>query len=133
MACLRRVSQDPIIQKKDQQIALLEDEVVALKERLAWFERQLFGQKRERFIPSDPAQLEMDLGAAEGQAPAPAVEQISYQRQKKKPRPKPTGRQSWRCFRDRAGLVPTRGIPLHYDVEEYQEYLRMVDELMTKA
>ena len=75
----------------------------------------------------------MDLGAAEGQAPALAVEQISYHRQKKKPRPKPTGRQPWRCFRDRAGLVPTRGIPLHYDVEEYQEYLRMVDELMAKA
>lgn len=110
------MSQDPIIQEKDQQIALLEDEVVALKERLAWFERQLFGQKRERFIPSDPAQLEMDLGAAEGEAPAPEVEQISYQRQKKKPRPKPTGRQPWPAD------LPRLVIELYPEVDDLDHY-----------
>jgi len=96
------VSQDPIIQQKDQQIAVLEqeniqltDENAQLKARVAWFERQVFGQKRERFIPSDPGQLQMELGVENAEAAAPEVEQISYQRQKKKPKAKPTGRKPW--------------------------------------
>lgn len=105
-----------IIQKKDQQIALLQDENAQLKEELAWFRRQVFGQKRERFIPADPAQLEMELGVEDSKAAEPEVEQISYQRQKTKPRPKPTGRQPW------PASLPRLVIELLPEVDDVKNY-----------
>jgi transposase len=35
-----------------------------LKARLAWFERQIFGAKTERFVPDIPGQLPLNFGAA---------------------------------------------------------------------
>ena len=103
------MKREQIIREQDQKITLLEDEkahlenekarlaeeLVRLKEENAWFRRQMFGQKRERFVPADPAQLQMDFGL-QASDPAPAeVEQISYKRKKKKPKVKPTGRKPW--------------------------------------
>jgi transposase len=46
-----------------------------LQARLAWFERQLFGAKSERFVPDVPGQLALDFGG-DGQMSA-ALEAIS--------------------------------------------------------
>lgn len=47
-----------------------------LKARLAWFERQFFGRKSERFVPDTPGQLLLDFGAASpGEAVVEAVKQ----------------------------------------------------------
>ena len=39
----------------------LESEVEQLKQRLAWFERMMFGRKSERFVPAEerPGQLNL--------------------------------------------------------------------------
>lgn len=51
----------------------LEEEVAALKRRVAWFEKQLFGQKSERRIVDVPA-TQLSLGEVLGAAPeTPAV------------------------------------------------------------
>ncbi|RMG70683.1 MAG: hypothetical protein D6722_08350, partial [Bacteroidetes bacterium] len=112
-----------IIRKKDQQIAQLEEEKVQLadenaqlKEELAWFRRQVFGQKRERFVPTDPAQLSMDLGVEDRGKAEPEVERISYQRQKKKPPAQPTGRQPW------PASLPRLVIDLHPEVDDINHY-----------
>lgn len=39
-----------VIQQKDQRIAVLEGENFLLKEQLAWFKKQIFGQKSERIV-----------------------------------------------------------------------------------
>jgi transposase len=63
-----------LMQSKDASIQLLKQQVDALKHRLEWFERQVFGSKSERFAPQpDPAQLH--LGEA-----FPVPEQITEQR-----------------------------------------------------
>lgn len=97
-----KVKSEQIIREKDQQIAVLEQEKFQLegenariKEELAWFRRQIFGQKRERFVPSDPAQLQMNLGVQSSDSSAAELEQISYQRRKKKTKAKPSGRKPW--------------------------------------
>lgn len=38
-------------------------EVAELKARLAWFERQIFGAKSERFVPDVPGQLPLNFGS----------------------------------------------------------------------
>ncbi len=60
-----------------------------LKNRLAWFERQIFGTKSERYISEDVNQLSLDLGITSSNEPgtAPELENISYQRRKKKEKP----------------------------------------------
>lgn len=49
--------------------------VADLEARLAWFERQLFGVKSERFVPDVPGQLVLDFGAGEPMAAAVAAVQ----------------------------------------------------------
>ena len=94
----------------------LSEELTRLKEENAWFIRQVFGQKRERFIPSDPAQLQMDLGV-EASNPAPSeTEQISYARQKKKPKAKPTGRKPWPAD------LPRLVIDIFPEVDDLENY-----------
>ena len=43
----------------------LESELLELKQRLAWFERTVFGRKSERFVPDEEVegQLRMAFGA----------------------------------------------------------------------
>lgn len=65
-------------------------EVEELRERLAWFERMVFGQKRERFVPENPEQMALALGLLEAQQKAEEVEaEVSYTRRQKQQKEKP--------------------------------------------
>lgn len=70
------------------QVSALLSENAALKQRLAWFERQLFGRKSEKRLVDVAGQIEMSaLLADEGaQGPLPATEDIRYTRRKGKAR-----------------------------------------------
>ena len=62
-----------LVRSQAETIGALRGEVVALKQQLEWFRRQIFGQKSERFAPEpDPAQL--SLGEA-FPAPKPPLEE----------------------------------------------------------
>jgi transposase len=64
------------------QNAALQLEVFQLKEQLSLFQRLLFGQKRERFVPGNDHQLELGLDI-EKQSPAqPETEELHYIRRK---------------------------------------------------
>ena len=55
-----------ILRSKDETIALQAEQIEALRHQLKWFERQIFGQKSERFIAElNPQQLYL------GQLPIP--------------------------------------------------------------
>ncbi len=55
-----------ILRSKDEQIALQAEQIEALRHQVKWFERQIFGQKSERFVAeSNPQQLYL------GQLPIP--------------------------------------------------------------
>ena len=83
-----------ILRQKDEQIQGLRLENMQLRSELDWLKRQIFGQKRERFVPQDPAQLALALGLEpDQQATEVQIETITYERQKAKA--KPTGRQPW--------------------------------------
>lgn len=71
----------------------LSGEVAFLKDRIAWFERQIFGQKTERFIPDSSlqTQLPLDGGAPTEQSPA-ATETITYTRTRPHANKTPHGR-----------------------------------------
>lgn len=71
------------------QVIELKAESFALKERIAWFERQVFGSKHERFIPAAPGQIALDLGLESQSESGAEQEQFSYTRQKKKRKEKP--------------------------------------------
>lgn len=65
----------------------LRDQVQSLKTQLAWFKRQLFGNKSEKRLIVDPA-IQADLLAGLGEPsvnlPVPATEKISYSRRKQR-------------------------------------------------
>lgn len=62
-----------------------------LKARLAWFERQFFGRKSERFVPDTPGQLLLDFGAASpGEAVVEAVKQQVEAHERSVPAKQPT-------------------------------------------
>ncbi len=69
---------------------ILESEVSKLKDQLAYLRRQIYGQKRERFV-SDENQTSMDLGIG-GDDASIEMEELSYSRRKKK-RKTPHGRE----------------------------------------
>lgn len=98
---LRAVSKDQIIEEKEAKISSLETENLHLRHELNWLKNQLFGQKRERFVPDNPEQLALELGLSQPEQPAPEqTEQISYAR-KKKAKAKPTGRKPWPAHLER--------------------------------
>lgn len=73
---------------KDQTITALEAHVLRMEARIAWFERQQFGYKSEKFRVEDPHQLclDFDLRQKEPEPQAePASQKISYTRKKKHP------------------------------------------------
>lgn len=79
----------------------LVSEAQALKARVAWFERQLFGRKTERFVPKEApdSQLQLALNEAElSPEKAETVKQFiaAHERQVvvEKEKAKPTGRQA---------------------------------------
>jgi transposase len=53
-----------------------------LRHELEKLKRMIFGAKSERFIPSDPSQLSIDLGQVVPEPVAPAKEEITYTRHK---------------------------------------------------
>jgi hypothetical protein len=59
----------------DAKVAYLQLELEKLK-------RMIFGTKSERFAPSDPSQLSMELGQPVAAPVEPQTEQITYTRQK---------------------------------------------------
>lgn len=69
--------------EKDQTISALEEQVMLMQARIAWFERQRFGQKRERFALDNPNQLALDLGI-ESHKPTEEQEQETRTQQPKK-------------------------------------------------
>lgn len=57
-----------------------------LKSRLAWFERQLYGQKQERFVaPAPPEQLVLDFGEEKVEVEPEAAKQIIAAHERTKP------------------------------------------------
>jgi transposase len=64
--------------KEDKRI--LQSENAELKEQLSYLRRQIFGQKRERFIPEN--QTSLDLGLSDEEVPV-EMEKINYERRKK--------------------------------------------------
>lgn len=75
--------------ERDLEINALKREIESLKQRLAWFERQLFGRKSEKRLVVCAEQLDMSAllagAAAPTLAPGPS-EEISYTRRKAKKR-----------------------------------------------
>lgn len=66
-------------------------EVAHLKNRIAWFERQTFGQKTERFI-SDDTQLQLDLGQPIQNSSSEVQQNINYSRRAPQTNKTPHGR-----------------------------------------
>ena len=75
---------------KSEKRALL-DENTDLRQQLEWLKRQVFGQKTERYIPSDDNQLALALGVPESSLPE-KTETVTYDR-KKQGRCTPHGRE----------------------------------------
>ena len=65
---------------KSEKRALL-DENTELRQQLEWLKRQIFGQKTERYIPSDDSQLALALGVPENDI-SEKTETITYDRTK---------------------------------------------------
>lgn len=75
---------------KDRQIGLLQAENQQLKDELAWFKKQLFGQKRERYEEVHPEQLALELGGVKelaNSSESVAEEAISQPRKKSRKHP----------------------------------------------
>lgn len=74
-------SNDPSLQDVIATNLALREEIAALKQRLAWFEKQLFGQKSEKRPVDNPQQAALALGDAPVAVPAEGEQQtITYQR-----------------------------------------------------
>lgn len=82
----------------------LKDEVEDLKDRIAWFERQMFGAKSERFIAADSNQTSLDLGMGPTPVTQATVETITYDR-KKPVRHTPHGREDLPAHLPRKEIV----------------------------
>lgn len=74
------------------QNALLQSENAYLKQELAKIKRLIFGQKRERFVPADSNQLdiELELEGIQPKAAEPATEEIAYTRRKNSEKKQPS-------------------------------------------
>ena len=75
-----------------QENARLAAEVAYLKGELSTLKRMIFGQKRERFFPPDPEQMNLELGVEPSGAARKEIEQISYTRSKPQKQPTPHSR-----------------------------------------
>lgn len=73
----------------------VESELVALKQRLAWLERQLFGRKSERFVPAAdmPGQLNLAFDPEHAQAVDQSVRQVIEAHERKVPQKKENAHQ----------------------------------------
>jgi transposase len=62
----------------------LEADLADANRKLAWFNRQVFGQKSERCVDLDPKQGELDLGLDEGEAKTEEMTVPAHKRRKKR-------------------------------------------------
>jgi transposase len=71
-------------------VAELESELLDLKQRLAWFERQMFGQKSERFVPAEAVagQLMLAFDAGHARAVDESVRQVIEAHERRVPQKK---------------------------------------------
>lgn len=99
-----------------------------LKAENAWLKKQLFGQKRERFVPDQPDQLQLELGEAVSAPVEVPTETIAYERKKPAKKAKPTGRKPWPAHLPRVivELVPQEDVSglvkIGEDITEELEY-----------
>ena len=73
--------------------ALLRSKTTYLEQELANLKRLIFGQKRERFVPADSNQMDLELELNGEPLPTPAepvTEEIAYTRRKKQEKNKPS-------------------------------------------
>ena len=84
----------------------LETEVEGLKQRIAWFERQLFGQKSERFVPTEelPGQLMLAFDPEHTQAVDESVRQVIEAHERKVHNPAQSGSSSILVKVTRSGI-----------------------------
>jgi transposase len=76
-AAARQATREALIDENDR----LEASLAAVRSRLAWLERQVFGSKSERFVPSSDIQTTLQLDTPATDTPAqPATQQVSYTR-----------------------------------------------------
>ncbi|MBK8920153.1 MAG: IS66 family transposase [Saprospirales bacterium] len=84
------------MQDADEQVVPLAEyqklatEVEALKQRIAWFERMLFGRKSERFVPAEEVagQLHLEFDGEQAQAVEESVRQMIAAHERKVPQVK---------------------------------------------
>jgi transposase len=63
-----------------QQVALLTDELLDVKDQLHWLKRQVFGQKTERFIGTPEEQTSLDLDVTPLPVASAPTQKISFER-----------------------------------------------------
>jgi transposase len=71
----------------------LRDLVTDLQEQVAWFKRQVFGQKSERVVPINDAQIALPLGDIPSEPPVPKTQAITYTRTVPQANKTPHGRE----------------------------------------
>lgn len=71
----------------------LRDLVTDLQEQVAWFKRQVFGQKSERVVPINDAQIALPLGDIPSAPPVPKTQAITYTRTVPQANKTPHGRE----------------------------------------
>ena len=59
-----------------------EVKLLRFQQQIEQYSRMLFGSRSERFLPTDKAQIEMELEGTENTAPQPPIETITYTRKK---------------------------------------------------
>src|ERR1017187_6341540 len=68
--------------RQGEQINEFKIKFLSLQHQLAQLTRLVYGSKSERFLPTDKAQMAMELEDTENPAPAPITETITYTRKK---------------------------------------------------
>ena len=66
-----------------------EAKLISLQQQVQQYARMIFGSKSERFLPTDKAQMVMELEGAENPAPDLPTETITYTRKKSAEEQKP--------------------------------------------
>jgi transposase len=80
MVAENRALKSQLLKVSDQN-GVLTDQNADLRQQLEWLKRQVFGQKTERYIPSDDNQIALALGVPESDLPE-KNETITYDRKK---------------------------------------------------
>jgi transposase len=93
------------------EILSLKDLVADLQEQLAWFKRQVFGQKSERVVPVNDPQCTLPLGEIPSAPPVPKTQTITYSRTLPNANKTPHGREEIPAH------IPREIIPIEPDFD----------------